>query len=664
MKLILSWLASLLLLASCQAQYATVHALLTDPSGSVPASAFLHVELRNCGDNFPSYANSVVAQTAFDLRPSQADGSIVGQVLGSDVILCGGVASTFYHVTPMKNPSTPLGQPEDFEICSGPAGPACYPGAGNTWELSLAQPMVDPPGVPGFSFLMGNPVLGQVWTQPVATSAQFFGVFDFSHATVQGFGGTSTAAGPVGSLQTRAPNGNFFGEPLLFADQFTNIQAAINATACPAAGCTIFVPQGSTYGSTAISISKPIHLIFDQGTYTYSGTGAAITCTSAGGVVIEGAGHDDPGSSGTKILITGTAVSGISATSCGTITLRDFNIVGPGSGTGKGIVLASTRSKTENVSILSFGGDGLTIDGSVVNANVCEIDHVHSASNGGSGFVLPNSNGQVCALIGADAQANGGDGFKISNSGNVFVGTNSNANASGIGYHFLSGATYNSGSIFSDAPNAPEATGFQFDSGAVSNCFFIIGGSGNAPVVFASGANNNCITSPKPTVTDSGTGNRYQSDFNIWNTFDALTMRVGNPGATLGQFSLANTTSGVTNIVPSSGALNAINLTTPNPTVNATFLASLGSGTTALNVGALGGAGCESGITVSVTGVTTTSHIDWHLASDPLLVAGYGAAPVAAVKIDVWPTANAVNIRQCSAVAVTPGAMSILWEVH
>lgn len=89
----------------------------------------------------------------------------------------------------------------------------------------------------------------------------------------------------------------------------------------------------------------------------------------------------------------------------------------------------------------------------------------------------------------------------------------------------------------------------------------------------------------------------------------------------------------------------------------------MNSASTALNTGALGGAGCESTITIGASNATTSSHITWNFATDPSSVAGYGSAPVAAVQIWAWPTNGFVNFRQCSAVAVTPGAISILWSI-
>jgi hypothetical protein len=92
------------------AQYVPVYAKLTDGTGNVSKTAFLHFELQGCGSNFPIVPNNtqVVVQTAFDIKPNQSDGSIIGQVVPNDLILCDNTASTFWKVTAMKNSSQAL----------------------------------------------------------------------------------------------------------------------------------------------------------------------------------------------------------------------------------------------------------------------------------------------------------------------------------------------------------------------------------------------------------------------------------------------------------------------------------------------------------------------------------------------------------------------------
>ena len=487
---------------------------------------------------------------------------------------------------------------------------------------------------------------------------------------------------------------------ILDASQFpgSDVGAQLNAAlaALPSSGGSVFVPATASPFSTTVNIAKPVHLTFGQGTFTYTGNGTALTCTNSPGVIIEGSGHDTPGTVGTEILVTSAAatVIGIKATNCDAITLRDFNLVGPSTATSssissitdtsgtatmvtasslgvqvanqwviitgtsmfngtfqlssfnnstktymfshapeamessgtatlisppstgqKGIVISSTRSKTENVSVRSFEGDGFTIDGST-NANLYEVDHVHSAWNSGSGFVSLDCNGQVGTFLNDDAQTNRGDGFQIGNEGNTFIGTNTNSNASietnshgtgGIGYHFKTGnpcpvvpsvANNNTGSVFSDAPGSPESIGLEFESAATLNSLFVIGSG--APIKFESGANGNSITSQLPNVTDLGAGNRYQvTSAQLWNAFNTNVLQIGagaGSGGIVRLFNDNNTLPGRTTVAAlPSVVLNDIKLYTPNPSVDSTLLASPHSGITPLSASALGPAGCGPG---------------------------------------------------------------------
>jgi hypothetical protein len=77
-------------------------------------------------------------RTVFDVKPSGSGGTISGQVIGNDAILCGGVASTQYHVTLMKDAHTPLSPTQPYFIASN-----------SSWTPA-AQPAAQPPQNPGF----------------------------------------------------------------------------------------------------------------------------------------------------------------------------------------------------------------------------------------------------------------------------------------------------------------------------------------------------------------------------------------------------------------------------------------------------------------------------------------------------------------------------------
>jgi hypothetical protein len=84
------------------------------------------------------------------------------------------------------------------------------------------------------------------------------------------------------------------------------------------------------------------------------------------------------------------------------------------------------------------------------------------------------------------------------------------------------------------------------------------------------------------------------------------------------------------------------------------------AGTTALPTGALTANTCAAATSAAASGATTAMHIDWHLASTPVGVTGYGTGQI---QIYAWLTSGNVNFLQCSSASLTPGSMSVQWEV-
>ncbi len=289
--------------------------------------------------------------------------------------------------------------------------------------------------------------------------------------------------------------------------QYASLQAAHDAL--PSTGGTVFVtatgtPWGAA-GTTVLLATKPMHVILDCANSTYSGSGTAIT-TSSRGVTWDGCGRrgDDVGAAGTTITITNTAANGISNSGNGA-TFRGFNLIGPGSGTGKGVVNTAGRAEYSELNISSFGSDGWTNDGTATNANSVLVSKVRSSFNGGNGFVTKGSNGQLVGFSEADGSLNTGDGFNIANQLNVFFATNADGNT-GYDYHFVSGGTGNKGDIFSNNAGAGPPGGIQFDAGANSNTFTQLGSGGTLLVTSGLGTNNSVWSQAQTTYT-SGDNN-------------------------------------------------------------------------------------------------------------------------------------------------------------
>jgi hypothetical protein len=159
--------------------------------------AFLHFELTNCRYNFPVVSNSVVTAvgTSFNMEPSEPSGEIIGQVLANDSIMCGGIASTQWQVTLMKDANTALQPSQLYYIASN-----------STWTPA-SQPATQPPLQPGFLQIYGNPTQTQTINQPAGTSLKFVGTIDFTQATVVGItGGGGGGTGTVTSVALTVPS--------------------------------------------------------------------------------------------------------------------------------------------------------------------------------------------------------------------------------------------------------------------------------------------------------------------------------------------------------------------------------------------------------------------------------------------------------------------------
>jgi hypothetical protein len=105
-------------------------------------------------------------------------GVLIDQVIGNDQILCGGVTSTWWHVTPYVGT-----QPSD-------SGTADYLVTGGQWNYNSASTMGFTPGTVPPTALLTNSILSQTLTQPGGTTLNIIGNVAFS-------GGSVTFSSPV-----------------------------------------------------------------------------------------------------------------------------------------------------------------------------------------------------------------------------------------------------------------------------------------------------------------------------------------------------------------------------------------------------------------------------------------------------------------------------------
>jgi hypothetical protein len=168
-------------------------------------------------------------------------------------------------------------------------------------------------------------------------------------------------------------------DPTGVADSTSAINAAI--AALPSGGGTVWFPAGT------FKVSGPLTLVT--------------------GTVLQGAGEN-----ATVISQTSTSADTLSMTDLRYITVRDLQLSGPSSGTGRGVAFLHSASalagiNLENVIVGGFGGDGVHIETPITSV----LTAVRSQSNGGNGFTV--TGGTSVAFQGCYANANTANGFEL-----------------------------------------------------------------------------------------------------------------------------------------------------------------------------------------------------------------------------------------------------------
>lgn len=280
----------------------TVTASLTDGTGTVYRTAYLHFQLQNCGANPPvTTGTTMIVQDSFDLRPSSPGSSISGTVIGNDQILCGDVKSTSYLVTPMKDSAHPLRTGFQYVICSASAtlttcGNALTLG---TFNLVTALPMTQNPPSPGLTVLYGNPTNTQTLAQPVGTQMNYTGTHNFCSATVLCGGGSSSFSLTVngGSALTAPVNFQDGVNTTVTNPSGSNVQVNVPSATTGAVGV---VKLANDIGGTALlpTVLHGTHItdgsIGNSGLTNPSVTVNGTLCTLGGSCTPSGGGGGNP----------------------------------------------------------------------------------------------------------------------------------------------------------------------------------------------------------------------------------------------------------------------------------------------------------------------------------------------------------------------------------
>lgn len=232
-----------MLLSAAAFAQVPVGAQLTDGAGHGVNGSFLRFELWNCGANFPVNTVNplIIVQRRFDLKANSA-GIVTGQVIPNDQIKCGGVISTRWMVTPMKDATTPLTETQRFNILF----------ANGAFNPATAQPDISIPPIPGFQLVFQNPSGNQTITQPSGTSLAIVGALDLTRAVVTGI---STGGGGGLACNTSISPGSMYWDG-------TQCQVDIH-----------FVPDGN---GNLVAVSMTLSGASSAASYSTTGTGGIL----------------------------------------------------------------------------------------------------------------------------------------------------------------------------------------------------------------------------------------------------------------------------------------------------------------------------------------------------------------------------------------------------
>lgn len=418
------------------------------------------------------------------------------------VVDSAGTAYTFgtYTVNLVNNSGQPalLGGNTNFQ--------KTYQGGLDTNGLfSLVLPSVSvmtPGGMQWSFYICANPqVIAYLFPKPALPCFTYTSTgTQISGSSVDLSASMSAVAAPIPkTVTTPLPNLGSF----CIVDGTTHLTIQSCHDSFTAVGGTILVMRAASataIGAAGFAITKPVHVIFDVGNFSPTVTLTAaqvISCVNTDSVIIEGAGQrggSNIGNSGTAIgPNANTTANGMDFNYCPGAVIKNLELSGTASGTGRGIILTGPNSEIDNVIVSSWGGDGITINGTRNFSNLVVLHNVRAQNNKGNGFVCFGTNGNLVKWEGTSASANTGYGYALGGASspscadNVFVGTHSEGSIIGTGFHFLTGSTGNQGSIYSE-PAAPETQVALFDSGAKYSNLQVLNGS-NTPITDSDGTN-------------------------------------------------------------------------------------------------------------------------------------------------------------------------------
>lgn len=477
-------------------------------------------------------------------------------------------------------------------------------------------------------------------------------------------GGNFGGAGP-GSTTT-VLHGNAAGAPSYSAVDLTADITGILAGANGGTGNGFFAVTGPA--STLKTFTFP------NASATVLTTNAVVTVPQGGTGIASGNSGGIPYFSGTTTIASSAALTanalvlgggaGVAPSPLGSLGTTTTVLHGNASGA-PSFGAVSLTADVSGILPVANGGTGTASPGLVAGTNVTITGSwpnqtINSSGGGGSstGSGVDGGAGQVTVTasctLGAAASFCGGsaNNHAIRNlitgtlAGSITVTLDSIANV-GVGQSpvcfddsAVNGSGWTASHTVTITANASDAIGGGSAGGSVGP--FTSAGSG---ICFRPTATHNWTVEASSTAA---VGNCSANNFASGLTVNGLACT---------QPSISNLSGWGTNVLSAAGAAlssigGLVTVVTPN-------------GQQALGTSAISANTCATVITISASGVATTSIIDITPASDPTGVTGYGPSG-GGLNIWAWPTTNTINVKVCNPTSgpITPGALTINYAVR
>jgi hypothetical protein len=196
----------------------------------------------------------------------------------------------------------------------------------------------------------------------------------------------------------------------------------------------------------------------------------------------------------------------------------------------------------------------------------------------------------------------------------------------------------------------------------------VIGSASSGGVALAGNGGGVSVTGPLRTAGTGGSISATTSDANFGAGGNRAVMDIAAGNARIGSVNGGGAATTTTILVNGGAAITfgVSGLPTSGLSVSTVggFPVTVASGTVALGTAAINPGTCGAAATATATGAVATDVVDVGFNGDPTVVTGY--TPGGMLSLVPYPTANAVNVKQCNLTAnpITPSALTLNFRVR